>query len=89
MAGQVITVNWGTQTFTQVLTAADIAANSVAVIVPTSVMQAETPATGDADTSRLMRVDVATGNVQPLLPTPTSVRVPAVACIRPCWRFRT
>lgn len=42
-------------------------------------VQAQTPATGDADTSRLMRVDVATGNVQPLLPTPTSVRVPALS----------
>lgn len=42
-------------------------------------VQAETPATGDADTSRLMRVDVATGSVQPLLPTPSSVRVPVLS----------
>jgi hypothetical protein len=31
VAGQVITVTWGGQTYTQVLTAADIAANTVAV----------------------------------------------------------
>ena len=30
-------------------------------------VQADTPATGDADSGRLMRVDVATGAVQPLL----------------------
>jgi dipeptidyl aminopeptidase/acylaminoacyl peptidase len=42
-------------------------------------VQAQSPATGDADSSRLMRVDVATGSVQPLLPTPTSVRVPVLS----------
>lgn len=42
-------------------------------------VQADTPATGDADSSRLMRVDVASGSVQPLLPTPSSVRVPILS----------
>ncbi len=42
-------------------------------------VQADTPATGDADSSRLIRVEVATGSVQPLLPTPTSVRVPVLS----------
>ncbi len=41
--------------------------------------QAATPATGDADSSRLMRVEVASGAVTPLLPTPTSVRVPILS----------
>jgi dipeptidyl aminopeptidase/acylaminoacyl peptidase len=39
-------------------------------------VQAETPATGDADTSRLMRAEVATGAVTPVLPTASSVRAP-------------
>lgn len=42
-------------------------------------VQADTPATGDADTSRLMRVTVASGAVAPLLPTPSSVRVPLLS----------
>jgi dipeptidyl aminopeptidase/acylaminoacyl peptidase len=42
-------------------------------------VQAETPATGDADSSRLMRAEVATGVVAPLLPTPASVRVPILS----------
>jgi hypothetical protein len=58
VAGQVITVTWGGQTYTQVLTAADIAANSVAVIVPTSVLQAETP----ANTTESINVSVSLGN---------------------------
>jgi hypothetical protein len=57
VAGQVITVTWGGQTYTQVLTAADIAANSVAVIVPTSVIQAETP----ANTSETINVSCVAG----------------------------
>lgn len=42
-------------------------------------VQAETPATGDADSGRLMRVDVATGAVQPLLPAPTRQDVPQLS----------
>lgn len=42
-------------------------------------VQADTPATGDADSSRLMRVDLASGTVNPLLPTPSSVRVPLLS----------
>ena len=42
-------------------------------------VQADTPATGDADSSRLMRADVASGAVTPLLPTPSSVRVPLLS----------
>lgn len=42
-------------------------------------VQAETPATGDADSGRLMRVDVATGVVQPLLPAPTRQDVPQLS----------
>ncbi|NBS66729.1 MAG: hypothetical protein EBT33_20770, partial [Betaproteobacteria bacterium] len=56
--GQVITVNWGGQTFTQVLTAADVAGGSVAIVVPTSVLQAETP----ANTSETIAVSVSLGN---------------------------
>jgi hypothetical protein len=58
VAGQVITVNWGGQTFTQVLTATDIANGTVSVIVPTSVIQAETPAT----TTESINVTVSLGN---------------------------
>lgn len=42
-------------------------------------VQAQTPATGDADTSRLMRVDVASGAVTPLIATASSVRVPVLS----------
>lgn len=42
-------------------------------------VQADTPATGDADSSRLMRVDAATGAVQPLLPAASNVRVPMLS----------
>ncbi len=42
-------------------------------------VQADTPATGDADSSRLMQVAVASGAVTPLLPTPASVRVPILS----------
>jgi hypothetical protein len=58
VVGQVITLNWGGQIVTQVLTAADIANNSVTVIVPTSVMQAETP----ANTTETIAVSVSLGN---------------------------
>ncbi|MBU6166113.1 MAG: S9 family peptidase [Alphaproteobacteria bacterium] len=42
-------------------------------------VQADTPATGDADSSRLMRVDLASGKVDPMLPTPSSVRLPLLS----------
>ncbi len=42
-------------------------------------VQAATPATGDADSSRLMRADLATGAVAPLLATPASVRAPLLS----------
>ncbi len=55
VAGQVITVNWGGQTFTQVLTVNDITNGSVSVVVPTATIQAETP----ANTSETIAVTVA------------------------------
>ena len=69
VAGQVITVTWGGQTYTQLLTAADIAANTVAVTVPTSVIQAETP----ANTSETIAVTVSLGNG--VTSTPTNVAI--------------
>jgi dipeptidyl aminopeptidase/acylaminoacyl peptidase len=42
-------------------------------------VQADTPATGDADSSKLMRVDVATGTVQPLLRGTSRHDVPQIS----------
>ncbi len=58
VAGQVITVNWGTQTFTQVLTATDITNGTVAIVVPTATLQAQTA----TNTSGSVPVSVSLGN---------------------------
>ncbi|WP_156255895.1 S9 family peptidase [Sandarakinorhabdus oryzae] len=42
-------------------------------------VQAATPATGDADTGRLMRVEVTTGAVQPLVPASARQEVPQLS----------
>ena len=42
-------------------------------------VQAQTPATGDADSGRLMRVDIASGAVQPLLAGPVRQDIPLLS----------
>ncbi len=58
VAGQTITVTWGGQTYTQVLTATDITNGTVAIVVPTATLQAETP----TNTSETIAVTVSLGN---------------------------
>ncbi|MBU6188747.1 MAG: FG-GAP repeat protein, partial [Betaproteobacteria bacterium] len=49
VAGQVLVLSWGAQTFSYVITAADITAGAASIVVPTSVLQAET-ADGTSET---------------------------------------
>ena len=42
-------------------------------------VQADTPATGDADSSTMMRVDLATGSVQPVLPGSPRPDIPQIS----------
>jgi hypothetical protein len=58
VAGQTLTLTWGGQIVTHVLTAAEITANTVAVNVPTATLQAETP----TNTTETVAVIASLGN---------------------------